>query len=84
MVFAGTGKGTFRKPVTYKLPNSPWGIAAGDLNADHAPDLAVTNISGYVSVLLNDGTGHFQKAVSYSAAGGEVVDVKIADLRNNG
>jgi len=84
MVFAGTGKGTFKTPVTYKIAGSPWGIAAGDLNGGHSPDLAVTNISGYVSVLLNDGTGHFKKPVSYSAGGGEVVDVKIADLRHDG
>ncbi len=83
-VFAGTGKGTFKKPVTYKIAGSPWGIAAGDLNGDHRPDLAVTNISGYVSVLLNDATGKFLKPVSYNAGGGEVVDVKIADLRNEG
>jgi len=84
MVFVGTGKGTFKTPVTYKIAGSPWGIAAGDLNGGHSPDLAVTNISGYVSVLLNDGTGHFKKPVNYNAGGGEVVDVKIADLRNDG
>jgi len=84
MVFVGTGKGTFKTPVTYKIAGSPWGIAAGDLNGGHSPDLAVTNISGYVSVLLNDGTGHFKKPVNYNAGGGEVVDVKIADLRHDG
>jgi hypothetical protein len=84
MVFAGTGKGTFKTPVTYKMAGAPWGIAARDLNGDQSPDLAVTNLGGYVSILLNDGTGHFLKPVSYSAGGGEVVDVKIADLRNDG
>jgi hypothetical protein len=84
MVFVGTGKGTFRKPVTYKIADAPWGIAAGDLNGDRSPDLAVTNIGGYVSILLNNGTGKFAKPVSYDAGGGEVVDVKIADLRHDG
>ena len=84
MVLVGTGKGTFKKPVTYKITDSPWGIAAGDLNADRSPDLAVTNLGGYVSILLNDGTGRFSKPVSYSAGGGEAIDVKIADLRNDG
>jgi hypothetical protein len=82
-VFVGTGKGTFKKPITYKLAGSPWAVAAGELNGDRNPDLAVTNISGYVSVLLNDGTGHFQKPVNYGW-NGIPVDVKIADLRNNG
>jgi hypothetical protein len=84
MVFAGTGRGTFKKPVTYKIANEPWGIAAGNLNGDQSPDLAVTNLGGYVSVFLNNGTGKFLKPVRYSATGGEVTDVKIADLRNNG
>jgi hypothetical protein len=84
MVFVGTGKGTFQKPVSYKIAGAPWAVAAGDLNGDRNPDLAVTNTSGYVSVLLNDGTGDFKKPVNYNAGGGEVVDVKIADLRHDG
>jgi len=55
------------------------------LNGDHHPDLAVTQFStGSVAVFLNDGTGHFLKPVTYKAGGGEVLDVKIADLRNDG
>jgi hypothetical protein len=84
MVFAGTGKGTFKTPVTYKIAGAPWGIAAGDLRGDPHPDLAVTNLTGSVAVLLNDGIGHFLKPVIYNAGGGEVVDVKIADLRHDG
>jgi hypothetical protein len=84
MVFFGTGKGTFKKPLTYKIADSPWAVAAGDLNGDHHPDLVVTNISGYVSVLLNNGTGKFGKPVTYSVDGGAAVDVKIADFRHDG
>jgi hypothetical protein len=84
MVFAGTGKGTFETPVTYKIAGAPWGIAAGDLNGDHSPDIAVTNLGGDVSTLINDGTGKFLNPITYNAGGGEVVDVKIADLRNHG
>jgi hypothetical protein len=87
MVFFGTGKGTLKKPTSYALPGKsiPYGIAAGDLNEDHSPDLAVAEDgAGSVAVLLNDGTGHFKKPVTYNAGGGEVVDLKIADLRNNG
>jgi hypothetical protein len=88
MVFFGTGKGTLRKPTTYNLPSHtiPYGIAAGDLNEDHSPDLAVAEDgAGSVAVLLNDGKGKFLKPVTYNA--GDCcgpVDVKIADLRNNG
>ena len=84
-VFPGTGKGTFGKPASYMVSNVPGAIAAGDLNGDHHPDIAINQFgTGSVAVFLNDGTGHFQKPASYNAGGGEVVDVKIADLRNNG
>jgi hypothetical protein len=84
-IFLGTGKGTLRKPTIYKVGAWLGLMAAGDLNGDHFPDLAVTGpISGSVAVFMNDGTGKFLKPVTYDAGGGEVEDVKIADLRNNG
>jgi hypothetical protein len=84
-VFMGTGKGTLKPPTIYPVKGAPFGIAARDLNGDSFPDLAVTQeTAGSVAVLLNDGTGKFLAPVSYSAGGGEVVDVKVADLRSNG
>jgi FG-GAP-like repeat len=86
MVFFGDGKGNLKDRATYKVAGGPWGIAAGDLNGDHHPDLAVAlDLNGSVAVLMNDGTGKFLKPVTYNA--GDCcgpVDVKIADLRNNG
>ena len=35
-------------------------LAAGDFNADGIPDLAVTNASGSISVLLGAGDGNFR------------------------
>ncbi len=85
MTFFGNGHGKFGHRRTYKPGNGPAGIAAGNLNGDHFPDLAVTLAGdGSVAVLMNDGTGHFKKPVTYSAGGGEVVDVKISDLRHDG
>src|ERR1700722_7816645 len=65
MVFFGTGKGALKKPITYKLGRgTPVAVAAGDLNADHYPDLAVAQAgSASIAVFLNDGTGHFLKPV---------------------
>ena len=86
MVFFGDAHGKLGKPTKYlKGTTAPCGIVAGDLNGDHLPDLAITEFAtGSVAILLNDGTGHFQKSASYDAAGRGAVDVKIADLRNNG
>ena len=84
-VFFGTGEGTLLKPAIYKIANTPGSLAAGDLNGEHHADLAVAQFAtGSIAVLLNDGTGHFKKPTTYNAGGGEVVDVKIADLRNDG
>jgi len=86
IVFFGNGRGKLRRVARFKMPHrQPVGIAAGDLNGDHHPDLAVTlAATGSVAVFINDGTGKFLKPVTYNAGGGEVVDVKIADLRNDG
>jgi FG-GAP-like repeat len=86
MVFFGDGHGRLNKPTKYGMGTTgPAGIAAGDLNGDHSPDLAVAEVHrGSVAVFLNDGTGHFGKPVSYNAGGGEVADVKIANLRHDG
>ena len=86
IVFFGDGHGKLTRVAKFKMPHQqPTGIAAGDLNGDHHPDLAVTlAATGSVAVFINDGTGKFLTAVTYSAGGGEVVDVKIADLRHDG
>ena len=85
IVFFGDGHGKLAKAATFQMSQGPVGIAAGDLNGDGHPDLAVTQISdGSVAILMNDGTGKFRKPVIYSAGDGEALDVKIADLRNNG
>lgn len=85
MVFFGTGKGTLHTGTRYKISGGPFGVAAGDLNGDHLPDLAVAlDTAGSVAVLLNDGTGKFGKPTTYYAGNGEVVDAKIADLNHDG
>ncbi len=86
IVFFGDGQGKLRRAAKFKMPHQqPTGIAAGDLNGDQHPDLAVTlAATGSVAVLINDGTGKFLNPVTYDAGGGAAVDVQIADLRNSG
>jgi hypothetical protein len=55
-------------------------IAAGDLNGDGAPDLAVPTLIGSVSILLGDGDGSFRQSHAYPAFDGAIFDVALADL----
>jgi hypothetical protein len=81
MVFLGKGDGTFKAPVTYVLPGGPLGIAAGDLNGDHHPDLVVAQVTGgSVAILMNDGHGKFKHTGTYGA--NYPNDVAIKDLGN--
>jgi hypothetical protein len=66
MVFFGKGDGTFKKPAVYNLP-APYGIAAGDLNGDHHPDLVATGWNdSTVAILMNTGRGKFEHTATYS------------------
>ena len=85
MVFLGKGDGTLEKPAVYKLPNSPFGIEAGELNSHAYSDLAVTEFTGNsVAVLLNDGTGKFHLDATYGVGAGEAMGVAIGDLNHDG
>ena len=72
----GIGDGTFAPAVTYAVPGQPFGIAAGDFNADGIVDLATANLqAGTVSILLGQGVpgpadGTFAPPVSYGAGVG--------------
>jgi hypothetical protein len=85
MVFFGKGDGTMGKPVVYKIPNSPYGLATGDLAGHGYFDLAVTEDTGNsVVVLLNDGTGKFRVDATYGVGAGEATGVAIGDLNHDG
>lgn len=69
----------------YPSGNQPAAIAFADFNGDGSPDAAVIN-SGGISVLLNDGGGHFGGAGNLKtyAAGSGSRALAIGDLNGDG
>lgn len=73
------------RQAAFPTGSSPGGVEVADLNGDSHPDLAITNESGSVSILLNDGRGRFHAASgSPFAAGPQPNDVTIADFNGDG
>jgi hypothetical protein len=89
----GNGDGTFQSDGTYS--SDAYGatsVAIADVNGDGEPDLIVDNICkattncsiGGVSVLLGNGNGTFQSAVTHSSGGEDANSVVVADLNGDG
>ena len=89
-VLLGDGTGSFGAPILTSMggqsSSSDLGavrLALGDFNKDGHIDIAVTNGSSSVSVLLGDGTGSF-KSSGEIPAGGTVVSVATGDFNGDG
>jgi hypothetical protein len=86
-VLLGVGAGAFAAQVTYGIGpdgSNPSLVAVGDFNRDGIPDLAVTNRStGIVVVLMGIGDGTFQAPVPY-AVGTAPASVAVGDFNHDG
>lgn len=92
-VLLGNGDGTFQPAVLYDAGVAPYSVAVADLNHDGKPDVVISgnvihnNSGNTLGVMLGNGDGTFQPAVTYNAgvsAGGWANSVMIADLNGDG
>jgi len=91
-VLLGNGDGTFQTAVTYGSGGLyTYSLAVADVNGDGIPDIVAANncknnncTNGEVSVLLGNGDGTFQTAVSYNSAGVTTLSVAVADVNGDG
>src|ERR1700733_12725006 len=92
-VLLGNDHGTFQAAVNYGSGGErAVAVAVADVNGDGKPDLVVANEcasggdcnNGTVGVLLGNGDGTFQAAVTYSSGGYETDAVAVADVNGDG
>jgi uncharacterized protein (DUF2141 family) len=96
-VLLGNGDGTFQQAVSYYSGGyeingqTAAAVAVADVNDDSKPDLIVTNscinssnCDGNVGVLLGNGDGTFQIAVTYSSGAADATSVAVADVNGDG
>src|SRR5262249_34469530 len=88
-VLLGNGDGTFQAPATYPVEKIPRAVTVADLNGDGKLDIIAASsgtadlYQGSVSVLLGNGDGTFQPAVTYPT-GKYTVSVAVGDFNGDG
>jgi hypothetical protein len=92
-VMLGNGDGTFQPAVSYGAgSSSPRVVVVADVNGDGKLDLVVANrcsdngclVEALVAVLLGNGDGTFQAAVTYNSGGLFTGSVAVADVNGDG
>jgi hypothetical protein len=90
-ILLGNGDGTFKPAVSYN-PGGSIAVTVADVNGDGKPDLLVANECdssspdcryGSAGVLLGNGDGTFQAAVSYDTGGYLASSVVVGDVNGD-
>ena len=79
----GVGDGTFQEANVIGGLGQPRSVAAGDLNGDTIPDLAVADYFGSMHILIGNGNGTFQ-GPTVVPAGQNPTDVALGDFNLDG
>jgi hypothetical protein len=87
-VLQGNGNGGFGAALVFDVGISPNAVTNGDFNKDNTPDLAVaavdpTSGSGYVAIMLGDGSGGFGAPTNYDV-GDAPYSITTADFNKDG
>jgi len=90
-VLLGNGDGTFQAPVTYSSNNNGQSVLLADLNGDGKLDIILSSecsdntcTSGAIQVLLGNGDGTFQTAVTYNSGGVFSLGAAVGDTNGDG
>jgi hypothetical protein len=88
-ILLGNGDGTFHAVLNYDSgDDNTTAVAIADVNGDGKPDLLVSNVGttagSTVGVLLGNGDGTFQAAVTYASGGNYAFSVAVADVNGDG
>jgi uncharacterized protein (TIGR03437 family) len=83
-LFPGTKTGAFQPPTVVSTGAlTPNGGTSGDFNGDGMPDLAVTDASGAVGILLNSSSG-LETPSTFSSGGEGSAGIVTADFNGDG
>ena len=94
-ILLGNGDGTFQPAMNYKTGGAPnYSLVVADVNGDGKLDLIVSSCAvsastcgsadGVVSVLLGNGDGTFQHALTYGSGAPVGAHVAVADVDGDG
>lgn len=84
-VLLGAGNGTFSSSTGIAISNEPHGVVALDADGDGDPDIVSANVgSNNLSLLVNDGTGHFAAPVYFEGGVNGEYGLAAADVNGDG